>query len=611
MPHVGLVVCLAIVVAESWGQSPPTTNAPEDRLIGLWASETRFGPALRGELRIRREDGMWRATLAGKPATCERAETIHCAFPSNLGQFRGTVQSGGNLIDGWWLQPTGETVDRRDPGGAGQSFATLVELQAAGRNEWRGSVQPLEDRFHLYLRVFRDDKGNLLGAFRNPEVNSNGGSSHFQVSRTGDAVHFLRQLDGGKEIRHEATLASSQQRMSISWPDGGGVLTLTRRTPSQAPGFFPRPSGEPKYVYSKPPDTGDGWHTAGAREVAMDEGVLERLVQRLIDADPSARRAALIHSMLVARRGRLVLEEYFFGYGRDTPHDTRSAGKTFSSVMLGAAMMQGVKVGPESGIYELLAQWGPFANPEPRKGQITLAHLMTHTSGLDCDDNNDHSLGNEGTMQSQRQQPNWWKYTLDLPVVHDPGTRYAYCSANTNLVGAALTKATGTWLPELFERTVARPLEFGRYYWNLMPTGEGYQGGGAFVRSRDLLKVGQAYLDGGVWNGKRIVNADWIKLSTTTHAEITPATTGVSAEEFGNYYSLGRDGYTWHLSELQAGDRKYQDYEATGNGGQLLIVVPDAQLVVVFTAGNFAQGGIWSRFRDDIVGHDIIAAIEK
>ena len=66
-------------------------------------------------------------------------------------------------------------------------------------------------------------------------------------------------------------------------------------------------------------------------------------------------------------------------------------------------------------------------------------------------------------------------------MVHDPGTHYAYCSANTNLVGGALTTATRTWLPELFERTVARSLQFGRYHWPVTANGEGYQGGGAFV----------------------------------------------------------------------------------------------------------------------------------
>jgi CubicO group peptidase (beta-lactamase class C family) len=214
-------------------------------------------------------------------------------------------------------------------------------------------------------------------------------------------------------------------------------------------------------------------------------------------------------------------------------------------------------------------------------------------------------------MQSQRQQPNWWKYTLDLPLAHDPGKRYAYCSANMNLVGAALTTGTSTWLPELFERTIARPLQFGPYYWNLMPTGEGYLGGGAFVRPRDLLKVGQTYLDGGVWKGRRIVDSSWVTRSTAPYVHISPATTGLSPEDFSNFYGEGDDAYAWHLSQFQIGARTYRDYAASGNGGQLLIVVPDFDLTVVFTGGNYGQGGIWSRWRSEIVPREIIPAIQR
>ena len=273
-------------------------------------------------------------------------------------------------------------------------------------------------------------------------------------------------------------------------------------------------------------------------------------------------------------------------------------------------MMEGTKVGPETKVYDLLAERGPFANPDPRKSRITLAHLMTHSAGFACNDNDAASPGNEDTMQTQSRQPDWWKYTLDLPMAHEPGQRYAYCSANMNLMGAALTTATRTWLPELFERTVARPLQFGLYHWNLMPTDEGYLGGGSWLRPRDLLKVGQAYLDGGVWRGRRIVDASWVTRSTAPHIHISPATTGLSAEEFQNSYIEGDDGYAWHLGAVRSGERTYRDYAASGNGGQLLIVVPELDLVVVFTGGNFRQGGIWLRWKDEIVGGEIIPAIQ-
>jgi len=536
------------------------------------------------------------------------ASALRCLFSQDRGLYRGAL-ANGQPTAGWWVRPSGETEDRNDPGGSGQSFAGRVELRKAGADEWRGTVQPLEDRFNLYLRISYNEEGALVGAFRNPDLNSNGGASYFFVTREGDTVRFYRRAPDGREMKQAATLLRSPDRLRISWSDLGSVLELKRRESAQAAAAFPRLPGEPKYVYRKPPENGDGWITANAREVGLDEAMLTRLVQRFIDADPFVRGAPLVHSLLIARRGKLVLEEYFFGHSRDTPHDTRSAGKTFSSIMLGAAMLQGAKISQDTPIYQLLADRGPFANPDPRKARITLAHLMTHTSGLDCDDNNSDSLGNEGTMTTQRAQPDWWKYTLDLRQVHDPGTHYAYCSANTNLVGGALTTATRTWLPDLFERSVARPLQFGRYYWNIAANGEGYQGGGAFVRPRDLLKIGQLYVAGGEWNGKRIVSADWVKRSTTPYIQITPATTGLSEEEFGNSYSLAADGLTWHLFDLHAKDRIYKEYEASGNGGQLVIVVPEAQLVVGFTAGNYQQGSIWGRWREEVVAKDILGSL--
>jgi len=316
-------------------------------------------------------------------------------------------------------------------------------------------------------------------------------------------------------------------------------------------------------------------------------------------------------SILIAHNGKLVLEEYFYGFDREKPHDIRSAGKSFSSIMLGSLMRQGSSIEPNSSAYKLLAPLGPFANADPRKAKITLGHLLTHNSGLACDDNDDDSPGNENTMQAQNAQPNWWKHTLDLPLAHDPGTRYAYCSASINLVGAALTLSSKTWLPELFDRTIAKPLQFGRYYWNLMPNGEGYLGGGAYMRPRDLLKVGQMYLNGGIWNGRRIVDPDWVKNSTAPHAKISPETTGLSKDDFGNFYGEGEDGYAWHLSTLKSGERTYDAYAATGNGGQQIVVVPAADLVVVFTGGNYGQGGIWNRWRSEIIPREILPAINR
>jgi CubicO group peptidase (beta-lactamase class C family) len=144
-----------------------------------------------------------------------------------------------------------------------------------------------------------------------------------------------------------------------------------------------------------------------------------------------------------------------------------------------------------------------------------------------------------------------------------------------------------------------------------MPNDEGYLGGGAFLRPRDLLKVGQVYLDGGVWKGKRIVSAAWVKESTVPRIKISPETTGLSIEGFQNSYSEGEDALAWHHNGLRAGDRRYTAYAATGNGGQLLYVVPELELVAVFTGGNFMQGGIWGRWANELIGGYIVPGMKK
>jgi CubicO group peptidase (beta-lactamase class C family) len=596
----GALVACALAACAAPGPGP----GPES-LIGLWAAHTSSLPGLHGPLTVTREGQAWRASLGGRQVSVRGDGTdLRFVFPAGDGQFRGRLSKDGQRIEGFWVQPAKGFGELRQP------YATPLALTAAPAGGWRGEVQPLANGCTFYLKVSRDADGAVTAALRNPEANLNGGRTQFLVTVEGARLRLTtRPAEGQRTIALNATVAGDHLRLTLPGLGFGHDIDLMRGAPQDAAAFFPRPPGAPAYAYSPPPDLNDGWTTARAEQAGLDEAALARIVQAQIDSDPAGKRPPLIHSILVAHHGKLVLEEYFSGHGRDEPHDTRSAAKTFNSVMLGAVMLHDPALRPDSRIYDLMAARGPFAKPDPRKAEITLAHLMTHTSGLACDDNDDNSPGNEETLQSQTTQPDWSKYTLDLPMAHDPGSRYAYCSANANLVAAGLAARTGEWIPELFDRTIARPLQFGPWYWDLTPTGEGYGGGGVRVRPRDLLKIGQTFLDGGVWHGRRIVSADWVKASTAPHIDVSPATTGLSKDDFGNFYGVAKDGYAWHLNDLKVGDRVYRDYEATGNGGQLLIVVPDADLAVVITAGNYGQGGIWTRWRDSIVAQQIIPAI--
>lgn len=197
-------------------------------------------------------------------------------------------------------------------------------------------------------------------------------------------------------------------------------------------------------------------------------------------------------------------------------------------------------------------------------------------------------------MQEQRKEPDWYRYTLALPQLHRPGTTYAYCSAGINLVGKAIRDATSQWLPQYFDQFVASPLGIETYALNLMPTGEGYAGGGLHMRPRDLLKVGQLYLNEGIWNGVRLVSRSWVRRSTQRQQ---PDSSGAD------------DGYAWHRHTLRVGACAVPSYEASGNGGQFLLVIPSLDVVAVITAGNYGEGRTWQSIRERFVARYIASAV--
>jgi CubicO group peptidase (beta-lactamase class C family) len=585
---------------------PAAAPGSDDGLIGLWSYRTSFPTGLAGELSITRSDGRWQAAIAGARAVAiTQGNAVRLTFPADGGTFRGTYERG--VLRGFWARRA-VVEDPRFPIGEAQAYASPLSLRLVARDTWRAKVEPLDDTFTLFLKIFRDESGALKAAFRNPETHSHGAAMQLSVERQADRIRFSAESDpANPRGRIEATFMRGPDRIAVPWDDLHATVELTRSAAGDAR-FFPAPPGSTPYAYRVPPSTGDGWKVAHARDLGIDEAALSRVVDRIRTIDPASQKAWLIHSIAIAYRGRLVLDEYFYGYGRDEPHDTRSASKTFSSVMLGALMKDGSSLSPSTRAYDVMAPLGPFANPDPRKAAITLGNLLTHSAGFACDDNAGNSPGDEDTIEADRAHPDWVKVTLDLPMQYAPGSHYAYCSMNINLAGAVLSRASGTWLPALFDRTVARPLEFGPYSWNLMGNGEGYSGGGVFVRTRDFLKLGQAYLDGGVWNGRRVVTEAWVKDSLSPHMHISPQTTGLQGDAFLQSYYDVDEGWAWHMIGVKAPDRVYPAFHANGNGGQLLLIVPELDLAVMFTAGNYGQG-LWNRERDDIVGSMIIPAL--
>jgi CubicO group peptidase (beta-lactamase class C family) len=557
-----------------------------DPLSGVWGAEARFGMPVQGELTLDGRDGAWHASIGGFQVVVETSGSeIRFKLPDDIAEFRGIRDPASNVVRGEWIQQGGLILDPQ--------YASPVELHAIAPSVWRGMVVPLDQRISVYLFISTKD-GKTTATASNPEGN-----------------FFRRRIYSVTRDGANVSLEANGKKMEGTWDEKNGTLSLqvvnwlppfqfTHRTADDAVGFYPRtPLDKSAWSYRTPVPDGDGWRTASMQAEGLNEAPIAELIHRILVADPTS-TSLKIQSLLIARHGHLVLEEYFYGFDEDRVHDMRSAGKTFATVLVGLAKERGAKLTPQTPIYPLFKQYSSFANWDDRKAKITLRDVMTMTAGNACDDNNDDSPGNEDRMQSDEKQRDWYKYSLDLPMLKDPGGEDAvYCSGDLNLVGGAVAAATHRWLPEFFDETLARPLQFGRYYLNLMPDGQAYMGGGAYLRPRDQLKLGQLYLDGGLWNGKRIVSKEWVGESTSVHSHFDPK------------YSLGQQheyGYGWHINDLKSGAKTYRAFAAGGNGGQFVIVVPDLDLVVGITGGSYGEFDQWYRWELELVPQFIIPA---
>jgi CubicO group peptidase (beta-lactamase class C family) len=324
---------------------------------------------------------------------------------------------------------------------------------------------------------------------------------------------------------------------------------------------------------------------------------------RALEKEISLGEFKKITSILVARHGKLVYENYPSDSDPNALRNTRSATKTVASILAGIAIDKGYVSGVDAKVFSFFPEKQPVENPDPRKDKMTLEDLLTMSSILECDDSNQFSRGNEERMYVVED---WVKFTLDLPVKGFPGwttkpedskygRSFSYCTAGAATVGVLIERATKTALVDFAKKHLFDPLSIDKLEWQYTPLGSASTVGGLSLRGRDLLKLGQLYLNNGTWNGKRIVSEKWVKQSTTPKAQVGEDT------EYG---------YFWWLKNYGPERQRAYAYCMLGNGGNKVCVFPSLDMTIVITSTNYNTKGMHEQ-TDRILSDHIIGSLQK
>jgi len=347
-----------------------------------------------------------------------------------------------------------------------------------------------------------------------------------------------------------------------------------------------------QFPYNPPPDTRDGLQVGSLQDVHMDQNKICKAADRIRNGNYGE-----IHSMLIYKDNMLAFEDYFEGhqyqwdapdhYGdyitwdRDTPHCIQSDTKSFVSLCIGIAIHRGYIESVHQSIFDYLPDHQNFRTPENEK--ITIENLLTMTSGLRWKEWG-VSLG---SIENDQIGIWFWEdgpmdYVLSRDMVADPGTWFNYSGGDIQILVEILRNATGMTLDEFSRTYLFEPMGIASYdWWLVFSSGQVQGAGGLRLTSRDMVKTGAMMLNQGLWEENRIVSGEWVSKCMTPYAGNTGIK--VPGEDLGK---LGY-AYTWWTKGFTHDGRNIGMYLAIGWGGQKIMVLPELDMVVVFTGANY------------------------
>jgi CubicO group peptidase (beta-lactamase class C family) len=305
------------------------------------------------------------------------------------------------------------------------------------------------------------------------------------------------------------------------------------------------------------------WVTSSPEEQGMDSAALAKAL-----AFGTTRS---FDSLLVVRHGRVVLDAYYAPYAADIPHAINSSTKAIVGNLISIALKEGLLDSLDHPVLDFFTD-RPVENVDDRKKAMTVQHLLDMTSGLDWDEG--FAGGREQSLRDLGRSADWIKFILDRPMAHAPGEFFYYDSGNPHLLSGILLKLTGTRAESYARAKLFGPLGIDNLFWRHDPQGISTGGFGLYLLPRDMAKLGYLYLHHGEWAGKQLLPADWF--DHVLHTTLSMNASFDSSLRYKNYY--------WVLSDRHV-------YMTVGYHCQVIMVMPDHDVVAVMTARNFCPFG--------------------
>lgn len=300
----------------------------------------------------------------------------------------------------------------------------------------------------------------------------------------------------------------------------------------------------------------ESWRTSTPEEQGMDAHKLEQMMA-FIDAHEIA-----IDSVIVVRHGYIVWEEYRNGYNQQRAHHLQSVTKSFTSTLIGIAIHEGLI----ENVGQRLVDFFPdqaMANMDARKQRITLEHLLTMSEGMDWHEIDYPYTDKRNTLGQMWVSGDAVQHVLDRPMAREPGGEWAYNSGTSIIMGGILEQVTGGDVSSFAREYLFDPIGIGQVTWSKTTGNHYHTDGGLYMTPRDMARLGFLMLNNGTWDGREIVSPEWVVEASRTHYRTT------SGQGYGYQW------WTWPGTGV---------YAATGHYEQKIYVVPEANMVVVFTA---------------------------